>query len=212
MLNIYAFHKKNFIIFTTIIFLFSSTYLANVENDVNAKIKKCTACHTLTGNSITPTWPKIAEQHSEYLYKQLIEYKKGKDGNRFDPTMLGMLQGVNEEDMKEMSDYFSKQIIEKSKNKTTENKIKDGKTLYLYGDKNNNVIACVGCHGIDGTGNKLAGFPSLKWQHKDYIVTQLKKFKNSDRSNDANSIMRDISANMSNDQMDVLADYISCIE
>ena len=194
------------------IFLFANSYLANTENDINVKIKKCTACHTLTGNSIAPIWPKIAEQHSEYLYKQLIDYKKGKEGTRYDPTMVGMLQDVNEEDMKKISDYFSKQIIEKSKIKTTVNKIKQGKELYLYGDRSNNIAACVGCHGIHATGNKLANFPSLRWQHKDYIIIQLKKFKNGDRANDPNAIMRDITTNMSTEQMDVLADYLSCIE
>ena len=74
------------------------------------------------------------------------------------------------------------------------------------------MTACVGCHGFDGTGNQLANFPSLRWQHKEYLMTQLKKFKTHDRSNDLNSIMRDVSTNMTDEQMDALAMYISCME
>lgn len=214
MLNINIFYNIKFFIisFIFIVISFSHSCFAETDADINAKIKKCAACHTLTGNSIVPTWPKIAEQHSDYLLKQMLEYKKGKDGNRFEPTMFGMLQNLNENDMKELADYFSKQILEKTKTKYNEANFKIGKKLYLYGDKTNNIIACVGCHGIDATGNKLANFPNLKWQHKEYLILQLKKFKTHDRSNDINSIMQDITSNMSNEQIDALATYISCIE
>lgn len=208
MLNIKTFFLS--LLFVT--FLFSQSCFAEIETDINIKVKKCSACHTLTGNSIMPVWPKIAEQHSDYLFKQLLDYKKGKDGNRFEPTMFGMLQGLNENDMKDLAEYFSKQILEKSKTKYNDIDIKNGKNLYLYGDKTNNITACVGCHGIDATGNKLANFPNLKWQHKEYLVLQLKKFKTHDRSNDMNAIMQDITSNMSAEQIDALATYISCIE
>lgn len=192
-------------------FLFSLTIHAQTTEEFTTKLKKCAACHTMTGNSISPVWPKIAEQHSDYLYKQLIEYKKGKDGNRYDPTMLGMLQNINEDDMQNLSNYFSQQVLEKSKLKFDKKDFEIGKKLYLYGDKTNNVVACVGCHGINGTGNKLANFPSLKWQHKEYLTIQLKKFKTHERSNDPKEIMRDIVTNMSQEQMDALAIYISSI-
>ncbi len=202
------FFKNIFVIYISFLFSVACYSNANVT-DITVKIKKCAACHTNTGNSIMVAWPKIAEQHSDYLFKQLLEYKKGKDGNRFDPTMLGMLQGITEIDMKDMSIYFSKQVLERTKIKNKKNDLILGKILYLYGDVEKNIVACVGCHGIDGMGNSLANFPVLKWQHKDYLITQLKKFKMYDRSNDVNSIMRDITSNMTENQMIALASYIS---
>ncbi|HFL8819335.1 MAG TPA: c-type cytochrome [Candidatus Azoamicus sp. OHIO2] len=214
MSNIKIIYKKtiNIICIILLFFLFSNICLAETEDNISSKIKKCAACHTLNGNSITPIWPKIAEQHSDYLLKQLLEYKKGKQGNRFDPTMFSMLQELNENDMTQLAEYFSKQTLEKSKIKFNESAFAYGKNLYLYGDKNNKIIGCVGCHGIDATGNKLANFPNLKWQHKEYIILQLKKFQTHERSNDMNYIMQDIVINMSNEQIDALATYISCIE
>src|SRR5690606_30142945 len=38
----------------------------------------CVACHAADGNSSTPANPKLAQQHPEYLLKQLQEYKSGK--------------------------------------------------------------------------------------------------------------------------------------
>ncbi len=73
-------------------------------------------------------------------------------------------------------------------------------------------MGCVGCHGIDGMGNNLAKFPVLKWQYKEYIITQMNKFKSNDRSNDINSIMRDIVKNMTIEQINDVALYISYME
>ncbi len=215
MKTINNFYKK-ITIFVTIILstlLISNICTAETETNIQSKIKKCIACHTITGNSLVPMWPKIAEQHPDYLFKQMLEFKKGPSGNRFDPNMFAMLQGLNEKDMKDIAIYFSKQLIEtKVKQKKNRHEIIAGKNLYIYGDKKSNIVACVGCHAIDGKGNKLANLPSLKWQHKEYLITQLKKFKTGDRSNDINGIMRDITTNMTEKQMDALAAYISCIE
>lgn len=204
---------KNFIkIFLILLPLTFINISYSDEITTTSKLSKCATCHTNTGNSITTIWPKLAEQHSNYMIKQLFEFKKGKDGDRYDPTMLGMLQGVTENELLELADYFSKQVLEKKKVKVNKADFDNGKNIYLFGDKENNVVACVGCHGIDGTGNKLANFPSLKWQHKDYIIIQLKKFKTHERRNDVNGIMRDIAGNMTEQQMNFVASYISIMK
>lgn len=209
----WKYHYK--VLFSFLIFLcFSFTNICfsiNIEN-ITPKLNRCVTCHTLTGNSTIPMWPNLAEQHVEYILKQLFEFKKGKDGARYDPNMFGMLQGVTEDELLELSEYYSKQILEKRIVNIDKKKFKLGKEIYLYGNNNTNLVACVGCHGIDGTGNKLANFPSLRWQHKEYLITQMKKFKSGDRTNDINNIMRDIVTNMSDNQIDAVATYISYMD
>lgn len=192
--------------------LIINTAFSNEINNQNLKIDKCVACHTMSGNSIVPLWPKLADQHKDYMIKQLFEFKKGKDGSRFDPTMLGILQGMTNDELNEIAEYFSKQTIQKSKTKDDPMKLDIGKRIYLYGKTDEKIVGCSGCHGIDGTGNKLANFPSLRWQHKEYLVTQLKKFKTGERSNDINGIMKDISTNMTNEYIDAVASYISVMD
>jgi cytochrome c553 len=41
----------------------------------------CAACHGADGNSGSPANPKLAQQHPEYLVKQLQEFKSGKRAN-----------------------------------------------------------------------------------------------------------------------------------
>ncbi|CAB3976276.1 c-type cytochrome [Candidatus Azoamicus ciliaticola] len=202
---------KNFLFFSLFFILFLNTSFA-VDSATSSKLSRCITCHTMSGNSIVPIWPKIAEQHFDYVIKQLMEFKKGKDGNRFDPNMFAMLQGISENELVELAEHFSKQPLEKSKGIPNSVRFELGKKIYFYGDSSNKVTGCVGCHGIDGNGNKLAKFPILKWQHKDYLVTQMKKFRSGERSNDFNGIMRDISSCMTDDQMVAVAEYISYIE
>lgn len=211
MIN-WKYYCKNiyFIIFLS--FFYFSVSFANDMSGVTAKINRCVTCHTLSGNSVVTAWPKLAEQHADYMVKQLFEFKKGKDGDRFDPTMFGMLQGITENELLELADHFSKQVLEKGKAKIDEKIFNNGKFLYLYGDDDTKLVSCVGCHGLDGSGNSLANYPSLKWQHKEYLITQLKKFKTGDRSNDINGIMRDVVSMMSDDQMNSLATYISFMD
>ena len=46
-----------------------------------ASFAMCAACHGDDGNSASPENPKLAQQHHEYLVKQLQEFKSGKRAN-----------------------------------------------------------------------------------------------------------------------------------
>ena len=69
----------------------------------------CAACHGADGNSGTPAYPKLAQQHPEYLLKQLQEYKAGKRKNSI---MQGFAATLSDDDMKNVA-YWGH--VEKSK-------------------------------------------------------------------------------------------------
>ena len=190
---------------------FISYSYSNDVGDITA-LSKCVTCHGLTGNSIVNIWPKIAGQHLDYILKQLFEFKKGKDGNRFDPTMLGMLQNISESELVKLANYYFSQVLNKNKLLIDNKLFEDGKYIYMYGDKRNELPACVSCHGRDGMGNSLAKYPVLKWQHKEYLCIQINKFKLSERSNDLNGVMRDIAFKMTKEQIESVSFYISLME
>jgi len=62
----------------------------------------CAACHGADGNSPVPTFPKLAQQHPEYLIKQLQEFKSDK---RVNAIMKGFASMLSDEDMKNVA-YF----------------------------------------------------------------------------------------------------------
>ncbi|MGU3846905.1 c-type cytochrome, partial [Vibrio diabolicus] len=79
-----------------------------------------------------------------------------------------------------------------SENSTPEDEVAKGKTIYTAGDAERGLTACIACHGPRGNGTELSGFPKISGQHADYIKAQLEKFRDGDRGNDMNAMMRDI--------------------
>jgi len=68
------------------------------------------------------------------------------------------------------------------------------------------------CHSPSGKGNGPAGWPSLKGQHPEYVVTQLQNFKQGLRANDSGKMMRNAVIRMSEAEMKSVAAYIAGIE
>jgi len=71
-----------------------------------AKSTVCAGCHGADGISSIASFPKLAGQHSDYLYHALKDYKAGKRKN---PIMAGQVESLSDEDMQDLATYFSKQ-------------------------------------------------------------------------------------------------------
>jgi len=165
----------------------------------------CVACHGADGNSVNPQWPSLAGQHASYIVKQLHDLKAGK--TRSNPLMSPQAAGLSDQDMENVAAYFATQKINTGSADKT--KAAAGEKLYRGGDKATGVPACMACHGPDGAGNESAMFPALHGQHADYVVLQLKAFRDGSRSNDINKMMRDIASKMTDKQMADVAAYIN---
>lgn len=175
-----------------------------------AKSATCAACHGPDGNSPVDMYPKIAGQHAPYLYKQLRQYKLGMETGgkqgRNNSIMYGMVAPLSDQDMKDLAAYFASQ---KMKSGTTpENVIARGEQLYRAGDADRGIAACIACHGPRGVGNSLGGFPKISFQHANYLKTTLQEFRSGQRHNDLNGMMQDIAKKLTDDDIEVLSQYL----
>ena len=175
-----------------------------------AKSQTCVACHGADGNSLITQYPKLAGQHEKYLEKQLKELKLGmtsggKQG-RYEPVMGAMAMPLSEEDMADLAAYYASLPI--SSNSTPENVVDEGKVLYTAGNAERGLTACIACHGPRGNGTELSGFPKISGQHADYIKAQLEKFRDGDRNNDMNAMMRDVAKKLTDAEIDTLSKYV----
>jgi cytochrome c553 len=184
-------------------------FTANAGDIEAGKTKSavCAACHGANGNSSNPAWPSLAGQNAAYTYKQLVDFKEGR---RQDATMTGMVALLNDEDMKNVAAFYESQQPKSAA--FDAELIAAGENIYRGGITETSVAACMGCHAPGGTGNGPAGWPSLKGQHPDYIVKQLKAFKQGIRANDTGKMMRNVSARMSEMEMKSVAAYIAGIQ
>lgn len=69
-----------------------------------AKAVTCAGCHGLEGVSTNPMWPSLAGQKKQYLAKQLRDFR---DGNRHNPVMSPMAQGLSDQDVENLAAYYS---------------------------------------------------------------------------------------------------------
>ena len=72
--------------------------------------------------------------------------------------------------------------------------------------------ACIACHGPGGSGNPPAGYPAISGQHAVYIVAQLKAYKAGIRRSDASQMMRNVAAELSDDEIDAVASYVQGLQ
>ena len=163
----------------------------------------CAACHGIDGNSVITTNPKLAQQHPEYIAKQLANFKSGERKNAI---MSGMAGALSPEDMANVAAYFGAQKG-KVGSATTNAAGSLGEKIYRGGIARVGVPACASCHGAAGAGVPVQ-FPRISRQHADYVVTQLKAFYSGERANDNAKVMRMIAAMMTDAEMAAVADYI----
>ncbi len=162
----------------------------------------CAACHGVDGNSGTPAYPKLSQQHPEYLVKQLQEFKSDKRSNAI---MKGFASMLSDEDMKNIAYWVASK---KAKPGTAKDKelVTLGERIYRGGIADRQVPACAGCHSPNGAGIP-AQYPRLSGQHADYAVAQLTAFRDGVRKNSLQ--MTQIAAKMNDREIKAVADYVA---
>ena len=80
---------------------------ANSDVKMIEEANACVGCHGPDGNSIVPTFPKIAGQYQDYLLHALKSYK---NGNRNNAIMNGIASTLSDEQMIILSKYYASQV------------------------------------------------------------------------------------------------------
>lgn len=162
----------------------------------------CAACHGADGNSGTPVNPKLAQQHPEYLVKQLQEFKSGKRNNAI---MKGFASTLSEEDMRNIS-YWAASKKAKAGFAKDKELVALGEKIYRGGISDRQIPACASCHSPTGAGIP-AQYPRLSGQHADYTVAQLNTFREGSRKNSLQ--MTQVSAKLNDREIKAVSDYIA---
>ena len=162
----------------------------------------CASCHGADGNSSVPIQPKLAQQHPEYLVKQLQEFKSGKRKNA---VMQGFASALSDEDMRNVSFWVASKAIKPGFAKDKE-LVSLGERIYRGGIADRQVPACAACHSPNGAGIPIQ-FPRLGGQHADYTAGQLVAFRDGVRKNSVP--MTGVAAKMNDREIKAVSDYIA---
>jgi len=71
--------------------------------------KTCWSCHGKDGKkTLTPAFPKVAGQNAAYAEQQMKDIKSGARANGQSAAMKGVMELVNDAEIKALADYLSK--------------------------------------------------------------------------------------------------------
>ena len=173
-----------------------------ILNATPANSQSCASCHSADGNSSIAANPKLAQQHPEYILKQLQDFKSGK---RKSAIMKPFASALSDEDMRNVAYFVGSKKIKPgfAKDKDT---VALGEKIFRGGVADRQVPACAGCHSPNGAGMP-AQYPRLQGQHADYTTAQMVAFREGQRLN--NPVMNGVAAKLNDREIKAVADYIA---
>lgn len=165
----------------------------------------CSNCHGITGNPVSPNFPRLAGQQETYFISQMNGFKSH---HRSDPAgfeyMWGLSRHLSEDQISQLASYYAaQQVMPASVAKRSENAL--GEDIFRHGIASKEIPACAGCHGDKGEGN--GPFPRLAGQHSDYLVKQLEIFQRTDQRPDG-AVMKTVAHLLSQDEITAVADFL----
>ncbi len=172
------------------------------------KSQACASCHGPDGNSIAPTFPKLAGQVPGYIAEQLARFKSGERENA---VMAGIAQPLSEEDMADLDAYYVAQSAQPGSIPEQDRELaEEGEHLYRGGYARMRIAACMSCHGPNGHGIP-PHFPRVAGQYREYSEQQLLAFKSGARSSHGD-MMTQVAFLLSERQIKAVAAYIHALD
>lgn len=194
----------------------------NGKGDVPA----CNSCHGAQGlGDDNMGTPRLAGQLFTFLVKQLDDFASDK---RQDTTMYVMnanAKGLSAQDRRDVAGYVNsmgrsfrgKQLQEATggsdlaalKEAGVETgKSHIGKVMVNYGVPERGIPACLSCHGHNGRGVDPM-YPRIGEQKFNYLVNQLKKWRDGTRANDPMAQMQAVARKLTDEDIANVATYLT---
>lgn len=180
-------------------------YHANVARGAALAQQRCVACHTLAGNTPSPTIPRNIGQSRFALYKQLHDFKSGARKNAI---MSPIVAGLDDQAIADLAAYYGRLYrgaIDAQRSPFYVGE--EIENLVFNGDVARALPPCVACHGSRAGGPLET--PTLTGQYAQYLAAQLHAFASGQRHNDIYRRMRNVAAKLTRDEMQLLAIYYS---
>jgi cytochrome c553 len=190
-----------------------------IHGDAAAGAKKatvCFACHGANGASVAPTFPRLAGQRADYLYRRLVSFKRAdpKDPYYSVSPMTPNVASLSDTDMRDLATYFSLQTPPATAAAAAPG---NGEALFLAGDPARGIPPCQGCHGAEAGGPSLStgqyvAYPSLRGQYAPYLIARLTSFRKKlphDTTNDF--IMGDVAQALDDESIQAIAAWLSSL-
>lgn len=135
------------------------------------KTRACVACHGENGISVAAMWPNLAGQNAPYLAARLKFYQTTTVEQY--PAMYPLSAELGEQDIEDLAAHYAGLSVDTCAAQA-------GATAGDPAAGAQKAAMCAGCHGASAVTANTA-WPSLAGQKDQYLVAQLKAFKDGTR-------------------------------
>lgn len=149
----------------------------------------CLICHSADSPPTDPVAPRLHRQRQSYMFFALAGFR---DGGRESAVMGPMVEGLNDQDLRDLSEYLSGELHDRPP---------EANATHPYYAKA--ARDCSWCHGETGIG-EFEGMPVLAGQEASYLAAALEEYRSGVRHDPT---MRAVVAGLAREDAEGLADY-----
>ena len=182
--------------------------LAFAAHAESAMVRNCTWCHGGSAQGYSPA-PRLAGQRATYIYQQLASFAHHtRDAPFSKQYMWGAAANLSPPAAHALSIYFSN-LPPRAANDGNRGLVPLGEVIYQRGMPEENIAACVACHGPNAEG--IGTIPRLGGLDYSYLKRRLEQWAEGYHGA-LDHPMPHIATQLSRDQIEELASYLSFLK
>ncbi len=171
-------------------------------------VRNCTWCHGSSAQGFT-TAPRLAGQRPQYIEGQIRSFREHTRDNPFSKQyMWSAVAALSPHAARDLAMYFAT-LPPKPANDGDKALVVRGRTIYLEGIPEANVVSCYACHGPNAEG--VRDIPRLGGLAYFYLKGRLEQWGQGYHSV-AGSPMPMVASHLGPDEIEALASYLSFVK
>jgi cytochrome c553 len=171
----------------------------------SAAVRNCTWCHGTGAQGYTVA-PRLAGQRPQYIMSQIRSFHEHTRDNPFSRQyMWGAVAALNPNAARDLAAYFAS-IPPKPANDGDASLASRGRTIYMEGIPEANIVSCYACHGPNAEG--VRDIPRLGGLAYFYIKARLEQWGQGYHSTPG-SPMPMVATHLGPEEVEALASYLS---
>ncbi|MGB9367472.1 MAG: c-type cytochrome [Xanthobacteraceae bacterium] len=170
----------------------------NVPADMREKLETCAACHGADGVSPNQEVPSLAAQPDIFTQWQLVYMR---DGTRKVEAMEEVVKNMTDSDIRFYGSYFASLPPPVPEHPKLD-EANSAEVLNLMKPRR-----CANCH--DATMAGKGEMPRLAGQREDYLVKAFRDYRSNARRGRGQAVMVEMVSTLSENDINILAQYLS---
>lgn len=170
----------------------------------------CNACHGEKGESPSRNYASLNGQTAEYTTKMMLDYRDGRRWENYKQAniMVKLAKAMDDQQIADVAAFYASNpsTVWEIETQPVSAKIDQ---LIRKGDVSRMITPCASCHGAHGEGKSIT--PAIAGQVPEYFVRTMKAYQGKHRKNDVNDGMGQFTHDLTDEEIQALADYYATL-